>query len=315
LILNCLGKTDLKVSNVCFGTLTLSPLQKNLNLDESVYLLEKAYDLGINFFDTAELYDNYSFLKKAFSKNNDVIIASKSYSYDEKSAKFSLNKALYELDKDYIDIFLLHEQESELTLKGHREAIDFFLKKKQEGIIKAFGISTHHIKGVKAANNLDEIDVIHPIINLSGIGIVDGSLDEMLIAIKSAKSKGKGIYSMKPLGGGHLIDNRKKALDYVMGLNCIDSVAIGMQSEQEIIYNTSIFSGNKIDKQIEDKLKKQKRKLHIHNDWCVMCGKCIARCDQSALYIKNNEVCVDHEKCVLCSYCSKECSELAIKII
>ena len=48
-------------------------------------------------------------------------------------AAASLDKALMELNTDYIDIFMLHEQESIYTLKGHKEAIEYFLEAKQRG--------------------------------------------------------------------------------------------------------------------------------------------------------------------------------------
>lgn len=137
----------------------------------------------------------------------------------------------------------------------------------------------------------------------------------MIKEVKISKELEKGIYPMKPLGGGHLIKNKKKAFSFLKNLDCIDSVAIGMQSNEELIYNTRIFSGQNIDSEIKNKIDNQDRKLYIHNDWCVMCEKCIERCDQNALYIKDDMICVNHEKCVLCSYCSTVCKELAIKII
>jgi len=312
---NQLGKTGLKVSKLCFGTLTLSPLQKNLSLDSGVSLLKDAYNLGVNFYDTAELYHNYDYLKKAFSKIDDVIISTKSYSYDEKTAILSLEKARKGLDRDIIDVFMLHEQESNLTFKGHMQAIEYFLKMKQKGVIKSFGISTHFIKAVKDAIKTDYIDAIHPLINLSGIGIVDGSTDEMLEQIDIAHSKGIGIYTMKPLGGGHLINQKKEALDFALSMKSADSIAIGIQSQDELIYNVNRFLGITNDKALEQKLANKERKLHVHTDWCIKCGKCIDRCNHNAISFQNDEITIDHDKCVICSYCSSVCSEMAIKII
>lgn len=49
---------------------------------------------------------------------------------------------------------------------------------------------------------------------------------------------------MKPLGGGHLIAEREAALDYILNLDdCIDTIAIGMQSVNEVEYNCRRFSG------------------------------------------------------------------------
>ena len=83
----------------------------------------------------------------------------------------SVEKALKELGRDYIDIFMLHEQESILTIKGHWEAIEYLIEAKEKGIVRAIGISTHHVEGVMGAASVPEIDVIHPLVNIAGIGI------------------------------------------------------------------------------------------------------------------------------------------------
>ena len=209
----------------------------------------------------------------------------------------------------------MHEQESELTLKGHMEAIEYFLKMKQKGVIKSFGISTHHISGVKAAATKDYIDVIHPILNQTGVGIVDGTSEEMLSQINRAHRLGKGIYTMKPLGGGHLIKSKDDAFDYALSIKSADSIAIGIGSDDELNYNVKRFLNLSIDPALKQRLIRKDRKLFIHDDWCVKCKKCIDRCNLNALSFEDNKIKIDHEKCVTCSYCSTACSEMAIKII
>ncbi|HCX63067.1 MAG TPA: hypothetical protein DHU59_11615, partial [Clostridiales bacterium] len=98
-----------RVSKLCYGTLSLSGLQNSDSLDNKVRLLNYAYEKGINFFDTAELYDNYNILKE-FIKDKDretLTIATKSYAYDKDTAEYSVNKALKELNTDYLDVFML----------------------------------------------------------------------------------------------------------------------------------------------------------------------------------------------------------------
>src|SRR5699024_11157257 len=169
---------------------------------------EYAYDKGINFLDTAEIYDNYKYIKEALKSINreDYVISTKTYAYTKDLAKQSLEQALRELDTDYIDIFMLHEQESVHTINGHYEAIEYFIEAKKQGKIRSIGISTHRIDAAKAIKNFDEIEIIHPIVNKKGLGINDGTIHDMLKVLKELKEMGKGIYSMKPLGGGHLID-------------------------------------------------------------------------------------------------------------
>ena len=150
MIYHRLGNTGFKVSRLCFGTLTIGPLQNNLPVIKGADLLRSAYEQGVNFFDTAELYGTYKYIKKAFAKNIDVVITGRSYAYDEKTAQESLGKFFKETGRERAEIFLLHEQESEHTLKGHAEAIEYFLKKKKEGLIGALGISTHYTACVQA---------------------------------------------------------------------------------------------------------------------------------------------------------------------
>ena len=54
-----LGGTDIKVSRLCFGSLTISPLQAGLSIDEGADVILSAMDMGVNFLDTAEFYRNY----------------------------------------------------------------------------------------------------------------------------------------------------------------------------------------------------------------------------------------------------------------
>ncbi|HHY81088.1 MAG TPA: 4Fe-4S binding protein [Clostridiales bacterium] len=309
-----LGNTGISVSRICFGSLTIGPLQRNLPFDEGCRVLSKAVEMGINFIDTADLYETYPFINYVIKSKPDLIVATKSYAYNTETAEQTLNRALKGTGRDYIDIFLLHEQEGPLTLKGHEEALQFYIRQKEKGIIRAVGISTHYVAAVKTAARMKEIDVIHPILNYRGVGIVDGSREEMEQAIAEAWNAGKGIYIMKSLGGGHLIGEYEKALNYIVDFPHAHSVAIGMQREEEVEANVMYFSNKYIPEQLTRKLQQYERKLIIEY-WCQGCGKCILRCGQRALYLQNGKAEVDTDKCILCGYCGSVCKELAIKVI
>ena len=310
-----LGKTGFKISRICFGTLTIGPLQKNYSITQGVEILKQAAENGINFFDSAELYETYPYLNGLLKAvKTPVIIATKSYAYTFEGMMDSIEKARREIGRDYIDIFLMHEQESALTIKGHDLAWEALLTAKEMGIVKAIGISTHHVQGVSAAKNLTGIDVIHPLINYKGLGIVDGTVEEMLKEIKSARDQGIGIYAMKALGGGNLSSNYLEALQYVFAIKELDSVALGMQNLLEIQANCMILNGNQIPEELHKSLLKHDKKLRIES-WCSSCGKCIKKCSQDALSLNDrNELKVQHEKCILCGYCSTVCTDFCIKV-
>ncbi|MGI6538760.1 MAG: aldo/keto reductase [Caldicoprobacterales bacterium] len=309
-----LGNTDILVSRICFGALTIGPLQRNLSLEEGCCIIKKAIYDGINFIDTADLYETYPYIREAVKYKPDIIISSKSFAYDRKTAQETLDKALKGIGRDYIDFFLLHEQESLLTLKGHYEALQFFLEQKKKGIIRGVGISTHFVAAVHVAAEMDEIDVIHPILNFCGLGIVDGTREEMEQAIAAAWKAGKGIYTMKSLGGGHLLNRYEEALEYIKTFPYAHSVAIGMQRVEEVEANISYFTNNSISEELRLRLKKYKRELIIE-DWCKGCGACVLRCKQKALFVQEGKARVNKKKCILCGYCGTVCKELAMKII
>ena len=185
---------------------------------------------------------------------------------------------------------------------------------KEKGIIRAFGISTHRVEAVRDSLHFSEIDIVFPIINYTGIGIEDGSRKDMEEAVNLAHSAGKGIMGMKPLGGGNLLADTDTCFDYVLGLEFVDSIAMGMQNIDEVIYNTAKFNGGDIDFALKKRVSQLPRRLHI-SDWCEGCGQCAARCGQHALSIVDGKARVNYEKCLTCCYCASVCPCFAIKVV
>lgn len=309
---------NLKVSKLCFGSLTVSPLQAALPIDKGAEVIAHAFDHGVNFIDTAQYYDNYDYIREALRlsklRPDDVVISSKTYAYDRKSAAAATEEARRSLDRDYIDIFMLHEQESIHTLRGHSEALDYLFEAREKGIIRAVGVSMHHIAAVRGVCELKKrgypIDCVHPIYNKSGTGIADGTIDDMYEAIKTAHTLGIGIFAMKPLAGGHLYNDAAAAFDFLLDCEYIDSVAVGMQSTDEVDENIKYFETRTFD----NLLRKHKRRLHIEN-YCEGCGNCVRRCAHGALKITAGKAVADTEKCILCGYCSAVCEIFAIKVL
>lgn len=310
-----LGRTGINVSRLCFGGLTVGPLQANLPLPEGVAVMRRALAAGVNFIDTAELYGTYPYIRAALREfDRDIVVVSKSYAYTEPAMRESVEKALRMLGRDYVDIFMLHEQESGLTIKGHWEAVEYLLKAREKGLVRAIGISTHHVEGVLGAAAVPEIDVIHPLFNIAGIGIKGGTAGDMLRAIKSAYKTGKGIYAMKALGGGHLLNRSEEAFQYVLSIPELASVAVGMSSLNEVDYNTRLFSGQPVEPWLRSQVARQPRRLCIE-EWCLGCGECVRRCKSGALSLCEGKAVVNPAMCTLCGYCGPVCPDFCIKII
>lgn len=308
---NTLGKSGLRVSQLCYGTLTMSPLQRDMSPEDGAKLLIHAYERGVRFLDTADLYGTYPHIRLALRHAPDYVISTKAYCWDEPTAAAALERAFTGIGRDYVDLFMLHEQESLYTLRGHEEALNYLQKQKERGHIGAIGVSTHFVACVSAAPRFPMIDVIHPLINRAGIGIQDGRREDMERAIQAARDFGIGIFAMKPLGGGHLISDNRAALKYAIENPLLDSVALGMQSIEEIDANVAAFEG---DFSLLDALRDRPRKIMVH-DWCEGCGRCAERCRQKAIQVVDGRARVDSEKCVFCGYCARACPQFCIKVV
>ena len=173
-----LGKTGLKISEIGFGAWGIGGGWGKVNDDEALNALRRAFDLGINFYDTALGYgDGHSeeLIGKAFKHNRDqVVIASKippkTYQWpvtdrDPLSAIFPVDwiiacteRTLKNLGVETLDLQQLHAWTNAYTHQD--EWRETFLKLKQQGKIRAFGVS---------ANDWDPYGAV----NLAKGGLVD----------------------------------------------------------------------------------------------------------------------------------------------
>lgn len=301
------------VSEVCFGSLAISPLQGRVTAAEGTEILRYALEQGISWIDTAEIYDNYDQIARALAGKPEILVATKSYAVTRSEMRLSLEKARRGLNREVLDFFLLHEQESALTLRGHQEAWDELLEAKARGLVRYVGISTHAAAGVRAGALQPGLDVIHPILNYQGIGIIDGTLGDMLGAISFAAELGIGIYAMKVLGGGHLARDPVRAFEFIRRVQGVQAMALGMSSRDEVDYNLRLLAGREIGPELQAAVQARERRLYIA-DWCQGCGRCVEACPQGALYLEEQAK-VKPEACVLCGYCGRVCPHFCLKIV
>lgn len=312
---NVLGNTGIEVTELTLGALTMGPLQANLPFEEAKKLILAALNKGINCIDTAEMYQVDEPIKAALSEfEGEAIIATKSTARTYEEMNKSVLGALQGLGRDHIDIFYLHAANvSPAVFEERSGAFQCLLDYKKKGYIRSVGIATHVVQVVEKAAEIREIDVVFPLINKAGLGVVGGTVQDMERAISKASRAGKGLFAMKSLGGGNLIGNLKEAFEYVRSIPGISSVAVGMLSIQELEVNIKLFNGEEVPVEILKGLKAGKQ-LFISRI-CTGCGTCVKTCPNNALFLKNGKAHVDKTRCILCGYCNPVCPEFALRLV
>jgi aryl-alcohol dehydrogenase-like predicted oxidoreductase len=310
-------KLGRSVTRLGLGALPMGPLQRKLTPEEGGEVVRAAVANGITFLDTAAMYGTYEHIARGLRGfNGTVTIATKTHAQKDRSmAQEHLEKALKELGRDRIDIMLCHCARTPFTEELWGPTLETLVSARENGTIGMVGISTHSIQSVRDAGRHREIDVIHPLINIKGMGIIDGTAGEMLEAIGEAHSAGRFIYAMKSLAGGNFVSDREKALRFVFSQKNIDAVMVGMVTPLEVEWNVRFLSGLPISDELAQKTALQSKLLNIVEITCTGCGECVAHCENGALSIIEGKARVDHELCILCGYCAPHCERLSIRIV
>ena len=315
-----LGRTGITVSELVFGALPMGPLQKNLAPEEGAEIILRALAGGVNFIDTAELYRTYEPIARALAAApSRPVIASKSLAPDYDGMRRDVERALACLDLPYIDIFHLHAARvaaDEDPFASRAGALQALLDCRREGLVKAVGISSHSVPAIRLAADRPEIDVVFPIFNRTGIGILHGDVETMAAAIKACRQQDKGVYLMKALGGGCLVNDFAAALGFVrkrFGL----PVAIGMVSSAEVDCNLAWFSGEQPEKSDWRPATIEEKRFQVVDLLCKNCGACIEACPNLAISRPELEAkpAIKAELCLRCGYCVGHCPEFAIRMI
>lgn len=310
-----LGRTGIEVSIVGFGVLPMGPSQLALPVEEGAAIIKYAYQKGINFIDTAQYYRAYPYIRKAMESGDmdGLVICSKSLSADYDGMMEAIYEARKELGRDVIDIFLMHEVRSG-QLEERQGAWEALKDAKAKGLVRAIGLSTHHVDITMSAAKVPALDVVFPLINYAGLGIRKGdqfaTREEMMEAIQACHAAGKGVFSMKAFGGGSLTTSYQDALNYVFSQKEIESVMIGFGKIADVDDLLSFLNGTMPKDYNPDVSKK---KVHINHEDCEGCGACKAACPAGAIYWGENGLAeVDHDKCLTCGYCSPVCPVRAV---
>jgi uncharacterized protein len=275
-----LGKTGLKVTSVGFGCMITS--------DGTV--IERAADMGINYFDTARGYQsgNCERMVGAALKNvrKKIILSTKSAAKDKAGLIDHLETSLRELQTDYVDIWYLHAKSKPEEVID--EMLEAQLQAKKQGKIRFAGISTHagQKELVPHVINLKHFDVLLTSYNFA----MDTSMDDV---VASASGAGLGVVAMKVMTGGqrrNAIGGNDKTRE-VLGREGAMLAALKWALKNKNVHTTipSITDIDQLDENLQamgssfssvDEKILAARLQQIQPEYCRMCGTCTGVCSQ-----------------------------------
>jgi len=259
-----LGRTGMLVNRIGFGGI---PIQR-LSFEDSDRLLEKAFDSGINFFDSARGYtDSEEKMGRVFPKCRDkVYLASKTLNRTAEGAAADIETSLRNFKTDYIDLYQCHNIPSEADLGkilAPGGAVEALIRAKEAGKIRHIGITVHKPWiGVKALKYFKSVQV--------PVNILESEALEALIPF--AKEKKVGLIAMKPCAGGAL---NEVALNLRYILNSGMDVAIpGMDELDQVEKNLAVLKDLK-PLTPDEMAKLNAEKDRLSDNFCRRCEYCM----------------------------------------
>lgn len=312
-----ISKLGRSVTRLCLGALPMGPLQLKMSPREGAFLVRMAVEFGVTFIDTAAKYGTYEHIGRGLKGwKGTVTISTKTDAGSDRSlAKRHLEEARAALRRDTLDIVLCHCARSRFTEDEWGPTLEVLIAAREKGLVRMVGLSTHNIENVRIATRHPDLDVIHPLINMKGMGITDGTAVQMIEAIREAHKAGKFVYAMKAMAGGNLLFERRKALGFVFGMQEIDSVAVGMVTTAEVEWNWRFACGLPISEELSRRAAVRNKRVNILSNACVGCGECVTHCENGALSVTGGKAQVKRDDCVLCGYCAPHCERLAIRLV
>ncbi|MDR1570602.1 MAG: aldo/keto reductase [Oscillospiraceae bacterium] len=254
-----LGKTKLMVSRSGFGALPVQRLSK----EDGAALLRRAFESGINFYDTANGYtDSEEKIGLALSDVRDkVIIATKTGAGTPDMFWKHLELSLKRMRTNYIDIYQFHNPRE---LPGD-EMVSCMLSAKDQGMIRHIGITSHRLDNAIAEACTEVYETIqYPLSALSS------ERDINLVDI--CKQLDIGVIAMKALAGG-LLNSAAPSMAFLRPHEHVVPIW-GFQRDSEL---NEVIELEKNPPELDDAMLEQimKDRVQLSGDFCRGCGYCM----------------------------------------
>ncbi len=235
-----LGNTGIEVSRMAIGTGTngwagRSNQTRELGIKGLADLFQAGLDHGITFWDSADAYGTHPHIKEALKRipRENVVILTKTKATTDKEMKEDLDRFRSEMGTDYIDVVLLH-----CLMDGNWDelkegAMNVLSRAREDGIVKAHGVSCHSLRALKTAAASDWVQVDLARINMAGM-VMDATVPVVTDVLKDMKRNGKAVMGMKVLGAGKLSHRVDESLQYVLAQNHVDCFTIGIENYRQL---------------------------------------------------------------------------------
>lgn len=243
-----LGKSEVKVTRLAFGTGTMSGrVQRELGQDQFNRLVRYAYDRGIRFFETAESYtDMHRMLGIALQgiPRDSYRLMSKITTHGDVDPLTKIDELRQLAKTDYFDVMLLHWQhvadwptESVRWQDGIEEA-------QHKQMVVSHGASVHGLPALRQVPDNKWLQIAMIRMNQKGVAMDAedyattglGNVPEVVQHVKQSREAGMGVISMKLVGEGRFTNraDRQAAMKFAFRHAGVDSVTVGYKNNAEI---------------------------------------------------------------------------------
>ena len=270
-----LGRTGFKVTSVGMGVMNCS----------NPAVLDRAFDLGINFYDTADCYmrgKNEEMVGQVFQGKRDrVFIQTKVHDHDEKQMRQSVERSLRRLRTDYVDVLVWHDLHRAEEVSNER-LFEFMGKMKKEGKARFTGFSSHSnmVTLLKEAARTTYHDVALVSYNFTH----SKNLRE---AVAQAAQAGIGIVAMKTQAGGYKkgktqgLTPHQAALKYVLDDRNVATAVPGVTTLEQIDECAGVM-GVSVSRRDLGQLRQYE--AFLRGRICTLCGGCTGVCPSGVCY-------------------------------
>lgn len=310
-----LGSTGITTIQNAFGALPIQRVEK----DEAIKIIQKAYEGGMRFFDTARAYSDSEYkLGLALEKypRESYYLATKTMATTPEQFEAQLEESLKLLKTDYIDIYQFHCASQVYQPNDGTGMYECMLKAKEAGKIRHIGITAHQLQVALDAIDTGLYETLQfPFSYLSS--------DKELQLVKNCLDKNMGFIAMKGLAGG-LINQSTPAMAFMSQFSNVLPIW-GIQKENEL---EEWLDFNENTPSLTDEMKAfiEKEKQALAGDFCRGCGYCmpcpkgimINQCARMSLMLRRapskawltEEMQAEMKKieeCIHCNQCASKC--------